>query len=117
MKDIARHNAFKILNLIDESQKPLDAVMEEVMPESRFPSKRDRAFIQTQLKAPVDPEALAADTPEPQRMQVYSASLMTIRVDTQEEAQYLDRLAKAMHLDEAMVNMLHMQMGLQPLYA
>ena len=47
MKDIARHNAFKILNLIDESQKPLDAVMEEVMPESRFPSKRDRAFIQT----------------------------------------------------------------------
>jgi 16S rRNA (cytosine967-C5)-methyltransferase len=47
MKDIARHNAFKILNLIDESQKPLDVVMEEVMPESRFPSKRDRAFIQT----------------------------------------------------------------------
>ena len=46
MKDIARHNAFKILNLIDESQKPLDAVMEEVMPDSRFPSKRDRAFIQ-----------------------------------------------------------------------
>ncbi|WP_323769227.1 tellurite resistance TerB family protein [Antarctobacter sp.] len=77
----------------------------------------DRAFIQTQLAAPVDPEALASDVPESQRMQVYSASLMTIRVDTQEEAQYLDRLAKAMHLDEAMVNMLHMQMGLQPLYA
>lgn len=77
----------------------------------------DRAFIQAQLKAPVDPDALAADTPEPQRMQVYSASLMTIRVDTQAEAQYLDRLARALQLDEAVVNMLHMQMGMQPLYA
>ena len=47
MKDIARHNAFKVLNLIDGSQKPLDTIMEEVLPEGRFPSKRDRAFIQT----------------------------------------------------------------------
>ncbi|MBY6161375.1 tellurite resistance TerB family protein [Mameliella alba] len=76
----------------------------------------DRAFVETQLKAPVDPEALAADVPEAQRMQVYSASLMTIRVDTQAEADYLDQLARAMQLEEAMVNMLHMQMGLQPLY-
>ena len=47
MKDIARSNALKVLNLIDGSQKPLDAIMEEVLPEGRFPSKRDRAFIQT----------------------------------------------------------------------
>jgi uncharacterized membrane protein YebE (DUF533 family) len=77
----------------------------------------DRAFVQSQLAAPVDPAALARDVPEAQRMQVYSASLMTIRVDTDAEAQYLDQLAKAMSLDEATVNMLHLQMGLQPLYA
>ncbi|MGP6088816.1 DUF533 domain-containing protein [Antarctobacter jejuensis] len=77
----------------------------------------DRAFIQKQLKAKVDPEALAAEVPEAQKMQVYSASLMTIRVDTQAEAEYLDRLAKALGLDEAAVNLLHMQMGMQPLYA
>ena len=47
MKDIARSNALKILNLVDGSQKPLDAIMEEVLPDGRFPSKRDRAFIQT----------------------------------------------------------------------
>ena len=47
MKDIARRNALKILNLVDGSQKPLDAIMEEVLPDGRFPSKRDRAFIQT----------------------------------------------------------------------
>ena len=42
---------------------------------------------------------------------------MTIRVDTDAEAEYLDRLAKAMGLSELVVNQLHMQMGLQPLYS
>ncbi|WP_425098523.1 DUF533 domain-containing protein [Tropicibacter sp. S64] len=77
----------------------------------------DKAFIKTQLAAKVDPETLAADTPAALRTQVYSASLMTITVDTAAEAQYLDSLAKAMELDEPTVNALHMQMGLQPLYA
>ncbi|MFW2541618.1 DUF533 domain-containing protein [Primorskyibacter sp. 2E107] len=77
----------------------------------------DMAFVQEQLAAPVDAKALGADTPPPLRTQVYSASLMTIRVDTAAEAQYLDALAKAMELDEPTVNTLHMQMGLQPLYA
>jgi uncharacterized membrane protein YebE (DUF533 family) len=79
-------------------------------------SAEDMAFVQAALKAPVDPQALAADTPEAQRGPVYAASLMTIRVDTEAEAQYLDRLARALQLDESTVNMLHMQMGLQPLY-
>ncbi|MBS0123050.1 DUF533 domain-containing protein [Thetidibacter halocola] len=79
-------------------------------------SAEDMAFVQAALKAPVDPQALAADTPEAQRGPVYAASLMTIRVDTEAEAQYLDRLARALQLDESTVNTLHMQMGLQPLY-
>ncbi len=77
----------------------------------------DIAFVNAQLAAPIDVKGLAADTPEAQRMQVYSASLMTIRVDTDAEARYLDALAKEMGLQETVVNMLHMQMGLQPLYA
>ncbi|MFZ5961476.1 DUF533 domain-containing protein [Thalassococcus sp. BH17M4-6] len=79
-------------------------------------SAEDMEFVAAQLKAKVDPIALAVDTPDAQRMQVYSASLMTIRVDTQAEAEYLDELARAMKLDEPTVNMLHMQMGLKPLY-
>jgi uncharacterized membrane protein YebE (DUF533 family) len=76
----------------------------------------DRAFVQARLAAPVDVQGLVADTPEDQRMQVYAASLMTVRVDTEAEALYLDRLAKAMALPETTVNALHMQMGVQPLY-
>ena len=79
-------------------------------------SEEDIAFVREQLSAPIDVEGLAADTPAAQRVPVYSASLMAIRVDTDEEAQYLDRLAKALELDEPTVNALHLQMGNQPLY-
>lgn len=93
-----------------EQAKILETVGEDA-------SAEDLAFVKTQLSAPVDPETLAAETPEAQKAQVYAASLMTIRVDTDAEAEYLDRLAKAMGLSELVVNQLHMQMGLQPLYS
>ncbi|MHA6347013.1 DUF533 domain-containing protein [Roseivivax sp. CAU 1761] len=93
-----------------EKAKILDFVGEDADPE-------DRAFVERELAAPVDPEALARDVPAAQRMPVYSAALMAIRVDTDAEAQYLDRLAKALELDEPTVNALHVQQGMQPLYA
>ncbi|CUH76826.1 DUF533 domain-containing protein [Tropicibacter naphthalenivorans] len=104
--------AAKCDGVIDESEKAkiLEAVGEDADP-------GDMNFVQEQLAAPVDPEALAADTPEAQRVQVYSASLMTISVDNDAIAQYLDRLAKALELDEMTVNTLHAQMGMQPLYS
>lgn len=77
----------------------------------------DIAFVKEVLAAPVDPAALAADTPEGLQMQVYSMSLMSIRVDTDGEAQYLDSLAQALGLNQQQVNALHMQMGVKPLYA
>lgn len=97
---------------IDEAEraKILDTVGDDADAE-------DIAFVQAQLAAPVDVDALAADTPAPLRAQVYSASLMAIRLDTQPEAQYLDALARAMELDQPTVNALHMQMGVQPLYS
>ncbi|WP_116597490.1 tellurite resistance TerB family protein [Primorskyibacter marinus] len=77
----------------------------------------DMAFIKDQLAAEVDIKGLAADTPAAQKMQVYSASLTTIRVDTQAEAQYLHQLAQALGIPEAGVNAMHVQLGLRPLYA
>ncbi len=77
----------------------------------------DIEFVREQLVAHVDVEKLAADTPDALKMQVYSMSLMSIRLDKQSEAQYLDSLARALGLNQQMVNALHMQMGVQPLYA
>ncbi len=79
--------------------------------------EEDMAFIRAELAAPVDVYALAAQTPEAQKAQVYAMSLMTIRVDSAVEAQYLDQLAAALGLDQQTVNMIHMQMGVQPLYS
>lgn len=76
----------------------------------------DIAFVREQLAAPVDVAALVADVPEAQKMQVYSMSLMGIRVDTDAEAAYLDELAGGLGLDQQTVNLLHAQMGVQPLY-
>lgn len=96
---------------IDDAEKTriIDTVGEDATPE-------DLAVVRDLLAAPLDPEALARDTPEPQRPQVYGAALLTITVDTDEEAEFLDRFSKAMGLPETMVNQIHMQMGLQPLY-
>lgn len=77
----------------------------------------DISFVRTQLAAPVDVESLAADTPEPLKPQVYSMSLMSIRLDRQSEAEYLDSLARALGLNQQAVNALHLQMGVQPLYS
>lgn len=77
----------------------------------------DISFVRDQLAAPVDVDALAADTPEPLKAQVYSMSLMSIRLDRQSEAEYLDSLARALGLNQQVVNTLHLQMGVQPLYS
>ncbi|MDO6585492.1 DUF533 domain-containing protein [Salipiger sp. 1_MG-2023] len=96
---------------IDEAERKriIDTVGEDAPPE-------DLATLRALLDAPSDPEALARDTPEPLRAQVYGAALLTITVDTDEEAEFLDRLGKAMELPEIAINQIHMQMGLQPLY-
>jgi uncharacterized membrane protein YebE (DUF533 family) len=97
---------------IDEQEKAaiLDVVGDDA-------TEEDIAFLKAELSAPLDPEGLAADTPDGQKLALYSASLMAIRVDTDEEAQYLDRLARALGLDEPTVNALHVQMGNPALYA
>lgn len=71
----------------------------------------DTAFIQAQLAAPLDVEALASDTPDAQKYQVYSMSMMTIRVDTAAEKSYMAALADALGIDPQTAQMLNMQMG------
>lgn len=74
-------------------------------------SAEDIAFVQEQLAAPVDIAGLAAATPDAMKMQVYSMSMMSIRVDTAAEQDYMDALAAALELDPMTTGMLKMQMG------
>ncbi|MGB5864465.1 MAG: tellurite resistance TerB family protein [Sulfitobacter sp.] len=76
----------------------------------------EAAFVQAQMKAPVDIDALVSSTPQGMGQQVYAMSVMAIDLDTQDEAQYLHKLATAYGLEAKQVNEIHAQLGVPSLY-
>jgi len=75
------------------------------------------AYVKEILDAPVNVEALVAEVPEGMEQQVYLMSLLTINLDTQQEAQYLDQLAKGLGISPETANMIHEKAGAQKLYS
>lgn len=80
-------------------------------------SADERAFVEAEMAAPVDPMALAAAAGSAMKAQVYSAALMAVTIDNAAEADYLRRLSAALGLDPAARDAIHAQMGLAPLTA
>lgn len=77
----------------------------------------EAAFVRRQMQAPVDVDALVRQTPQGMGPQIYAMSLLGIDLDTQDEAQYLHKLAQAYGMAPAEVNRLHEDMGMPTLYA
>ncbi len=77
----------------------------------------EAAFVQRQMQAPVDVDALVRQTPQGMGPQIYAMSLLGINLDTHDEAQYLHKLAQAYGMTPAEVNRLHEELGLPTLYA
>lgn len=76
----------------------------------------EAAFVQAQMRAPIDIDGLVSQTPEGMGQQVYAMSVIAIDLDTQDEAQYLHKLATAYGLQPAQVNDIHAQLGVPSLY-
>ncbi|MFK7880586.1 DUF533 domain-containing protein [Roseobacter sp.] len=76
----------------------------------------EASFVQSQLQAPVDVDALVKDTPSGMESQIYAMSVMGINLDDQSEAKYLHSLAQAYGLDAQTVNGIHEQLGVPSLY-
>ena len=76
----------------------------------------EAAFVQAQLNAPVDIDALIDQTPNGMGPQIYAISLLAIELDTQQEAQYLHKLAQGYGMTPDQVNDIHAQMGVPSLY-
>jgi uncharacterized membrane protein YebE (DUF533 family) len=74
-------------------------------------SQAEIDFVQSELDAPVDPDALANDATEGTKSKVYSAALMAISVDTDAERAFLNALATALQLDAVKLTELHQSMG------
>ncbi len=73
-------------------------------------------FIRNEMANPTSLEAFIPTIPQGMEQQVYLMSLLAIDLDTQEEAQYLDKLAKGLNIDQATSNAIHAKLGAPALY-
>lgn len=108
----AMANAAKADGRVDkiEQQHLIEGLGEEITAE-------EVAFLQQELKSPLDIDAFVSSIPRGMEAQVYLASLMAIDLDTKPEAQYLDKLAKGMGMDADAVNQIHDQLQVPRLYS
>jgi len=74
-------------------------------------------FIREEMANPTSLEAFIPTVPKGMEQQVYLMSLLAIDLDTQEEAQYLDKLAKSLNIDQATSNAIHAKLGAPALYS
>ena len=80
-------------------------------------SREEHAFVQAELRKPVDVNALAREIPRGLESQVYAMSVMGIDLDSQSEAQYLHELAQALNIGPQAVNDIHAQLGVPQIYS
>ena len=68
-------------------------------------------FLRRELSAPLDVDGFVRSVPREMGPQVYALSLMTVKVDTRQEVQYLTELARGLGLDRQTVEAIHQQVG------
>jgi uncharacterized membrane protein YebE (DUF533 family) len=75
-------------------------------------SAEERAFVQNEMRRPLDLDSIIREVSSPQAAaEVYAASLLAIEVDTPAERDYLRRLAQGLALDKGVVQRLHETLG------
>lgn len=80
-------------------------------------SDEEASLVRTLLQEPVDVQALVDSVPAGMEQQVYLMSLLGITLDSQEEAVYLDQLAKGLNISQEASNQIHDQLGVPKLYS
>lgn len=74
----------------------------------------DRAeaqFLQQELQSPLDLKGFIRDVPRGMEQQVYAFSVMGMRLDTKQEAQYLGAVAQGLDLNPEICNQINAQLG------
>jgi hypothetical protein len=73
---------------------------------------KTQQFLMAELRAPATLDQIAATTRPELRLETYAAALIAISVDSDAERVYLERLAAALGLSEADVQMVRQQLGI-----
>ena len=71
----------------------------------------EAAFVQAEMKAPIDVDGLVGQVPRGIEPQVYAMSVIAINLDSQAEARYLHQLAQGPGLSVDTINDVHAQLG------
>lgn len=80
-------------------------------------SESEARFVQNELSAPLDVRAFINDVPRGMEEQVYLMSLFAIDLDSNEEAHYLDQLAKGLNISHQTCNAIHEKLGAPAIYS
>jgi len=103
-------NAAKSDGHIDkEEQSKIVEHIGEVTPE-------ELEFVKKEMSSPLDLEGVISEA-KGIEAEVYLSSLMTINLDSKEEAIYLDKLAKGLNISEASADAFHEKLGVPKLYS
>jgi uncharacterized membrane protein YebE (DUF533 family) len=79
-------------------------------------STEELELVRQIMKEPQDLPRLISSVPAGMEQQVYLMSLLAINLDSKPEAQYLDRFAKGLNINEQQCNEIHAKLGVPNLY-
>ncbi|MCF6190674.1 MAG: tellurite resistance TerB family protein [Cocleimonas sp.] len=77
----------------------------------------ERSFVENELMSPRDVEGFIRSVPRGMEKQVYMMSLFAIDLDSNEEAHYLDELAKGLNISHQDCNAIHEKLGAPAIYS
>ncbi|MEE9445035.1 MAG: DUF533 domain-containing protein [Cocleimonas sp.] len=80
-------------------------------------SAEEADFVRKEINAPLDTQVFIQSIPRGMEQQVYLMSLMAIDLDSNEEAHYLDQLAKGLNISKDVCNQIHEKVGAPAIYA
>lgn len=103
-------NAAKCDGTIDASEQ------KKILEQLGDVTQEEISFVRSEMAKPLDVDGFIRSVPQGLEQQVYLMSLLGIDLDSQAEAQYLDRLAKGMGLSPDATNQIHDKVGVPSLY-
>ena len=104
-------NAAKSDGSIDEDEQ------EKVIAKLGDITQAEVDFVRSEFRAPLDVNAFVRSIPRGMEQQIYAISLMAIDLDSNQEAQYLDQLAKGLNIQPQLANQIHEQLGAPTIYS
>ncbi len=77
---------------------------------------QELAFIKEELDKPLDPDAVIKSIPADMAQEAYVMSVLAINLDHPAEAEYLDKLARGLHIKPEVANAIHEKLNAPKLY-